>query len=289
MEHAIQKADILIDALPYIQAFNGKTVVIKLGGSAMKEESVMLGVLEDIVFLKAVGINPVLVHGGGPHINEELSKARKKSSFIKGHRVTDKETLDIVVDVTTKISRLIAAAIEKYGGKAICLCDLKTHAIEAEKLIFDNAGPEEDLGFVGKISRIEAKVFHEICDNGGIPVVAPIAKGSNDEIFNINADSVASIVAQSLIVEKLVLLSDTHGIMTEPGNENSFASTLHEKEIESLIQEKVITEGMLPKVNACISVLLKGVKKAHIIDGRIPHSLLLEIFTVKGIGTQVLV
>lgn len=289
MKHAIQKADILIEALPYIQAFNGKMVLIKLGGSAMKKESVMLGVLEDIVFLKAVGIMPILVHGGGPHINDELAKAQKKSSFIKGHRVTDRETLDIVVKVTTEISRLIATAIEKYGGKATCLCDLETPAVEAEKLIFNNAGPEEDLGFVGKVSRIDTKTFREICDSGSIPVIAPIAKGRDEKVFNINADSVASIVAQSLIVEKLVLLSDTHGIMTEPGNEDSFASTLHEKEIESLIQKKVITEGMLPKVNACISVLLKGVKKAHIIDGRIPHSLLLEIFTVKGVGTQVLV
>lgn len=291
MEQAIRKADVLIEALPYIQSFRDKMVVIKLGGSAMKNKAVMEGVLQDIVFLKTVGIRPVLVHGGGPHINEELSKAKKKSSFIKGHRVTDRETLDIVINVAAKISRSIADTINQIGGSAVCIWDLEKSAIIAEKLFLnkDDSNDSNDLGFVGLITRVDTEAFYSLCENGNIPVIPPIAKGKDNEIFNVNADSVASIVAQSLTAEKLVLLSDTHGIMTNPNNKDSFASTLHESEIHSLIEQNVITEGMLPKVNACISVLTKGVKKAHIIDGRIPHSLLLEIFTDKGIGTQILV
>ncbi|MGR3318927.1 MAG: acetylglutamate kinase [Candidatus Anammoxibacter sp.] len=294
MEHAIRKADVLIEALPYIQSFRSKIVVVKLGGSAMKDDAVMEGVLQDIVFLKAVGIRPVLVHGGGPHINEELSKAKKQSSFVKGHRVTDKETLDIVINVTTRISSSIVNKINQIGSEAVCIWDLKKTTIQAEKLFLDKDGDSDtndpnDLGFVGLITSVDTEALHSLCENGKIPVIPPIAKGKDDEVFNVNADSVSSIVAQSLTAEKLVLLSDTHGIMTNPNNKDSFASTLHESEIQSLIQQNVITGGMLPKVNACISVLTKGVKKAHIIDGRIPHSLLLEIFTDKGVGTQILV
>ena len=292
MEQAIRKADILIEALPYIQTFRNKSVVVKLGGSAMKSESVMKGVLQDIVFLKAVGIRPILVHGGGPHINEELAKAKKKSSFVRGHRVTDKETLDIVVKVTTEISRSIVNTINQIGGDAVCVWDLEKPALHAEKLLLNKNQNNEnnDLGFVGSVNKVDTDLFHSLCKNDKIPIVPPIARSEkNDVTFNVNADSVASIVALSLKVEKLVLLSDTHGIMTNPNDKDSFASTLHEKEIEDLIEQGIITEGMLPKVNACIVVLLDGVKKAHIIDGRIPHSLLLEIFTDKGIGTQILV
>lgn len=291
MEQAIHKADVLIEALPYIQSFHNKMIVVKLGGSAMKSHAVMEGVLQDIVFLKAVGIKPIIVHGGGPHINEELDRAKKNSSFIKGHRVTDKETLDIVISVTTKISKSIVETIDQIGSNAVCIWDLDQPTIQAEKLFLnkDEVKESNDLGFVGLITKVDTEMLHSLCKNGNIPVIPPIAKGKNNEIFNVNADSVASIVAQSLKAEKLVLLSDTHGIMTNPNNKDSFASTLHESEIHSLIEQHVITEGMLPKVNACISVLTKGVKKAHIIDGRIPHSLLLEIFTDKGVGTQILV
>lgn len=294
MKEAILKASVLIEALPYIQSFRNKIVVIKLGGSAMKCQKIMDGVLQDIVFLKAVGIEPILVHGGGPYINKELERVGKKTSFIKGYRVTDKETLDIVCDVSTKLSRSIVETIKKFGSDAACTWDLDKPAVLAEKF-FLNGGrncvndESQDLGFVGKISNVDTKTFKMLCDNGKIPVVPPVAMGVNSEIYNVNADSVASFVAQSIVPEKLVVLSDTHGIMTNPKDENSFVSTLHEKEIESLIEQNVISGGMLPKVNACISVLRKGVKKAHIIDGRIPHSLLLEIFTDKGIGTQILV
>ncbi|MGR3221335.1 MAG: acetylglutamate kinase [Candidatus Anammoxibacter sp.] len=294
MEQAIRKADILIEALPYIQSFRDKIVVVKLGGSAMKDDAVLYGVLQDIVFLKAVGIKPILVHGGGPHINEELSKAKIESSFVKGHRVTDKETLDIVIKVTTGISNAIVNKINQIGSDAVRIWDMEKPAIQAKKLFLDEDGDSDthdrnDLGFVGSITGVDADVLHSLCENGKIPVIPPVAKGESGEIFNVNADSVSSIVAQSLAAEKLVLLSDTHGIMTNPNDKDSFVSTLHESEIESLIQQNVISGGMLPKVNACISVLTNGVKKAHIIDGRIPHSLLLEIFTDKGVGTQIIV
>lgn len=293
MEKAILKADVLIEALPYIQSFRNKIVVIKLGGSAMKDEKVMEGVLRDIVFLKAVGIEPVLVHGGGPHINKELAKAGIATSFIRGYRVTDKATLDIVVDVGTNISRSIVETINKFGSGGVSICDLEVSPIHADKFVLEGDGTERegslDLGFVGKITEVDTLVLTSLCKNDKIPVIPPVAKGRNNEIYNVNADSVASFVAQALVPEKLVVMSDTHGIMTNPGDESSFVSTLHEDEIIKLIDRKVITEGMLPKVNACISALNSGVKKAHIIDGRIPHSLLLEIFTDKGIGTQILV
>ncbi len=294
MEQAIRKADTLIEAMPYIQSFRGKIVVIKLGGSAMKDDAVMQGVVQDIVFLKTVGIEPVLIHGGGPHINSELAKINKKSTFIKGYRYTDEEILDVVVKVTTGISRSIVETMSKFGNEAVCVWDLDNNPIKAEKFLLDrDAGfstdESEDLGFVGKISDVDTKTLRTLCDSGKIPIIPPVAKGDNNQTFNVNADSVASYVAQSLSPEKLVVLSDTHGIMRDPGDENSFASTLHEDEIRELIQKGVITSGMLPKVNACVSALTKGVKKAHIIDGRIPHSLLLEIFTVKGIGTQIIV
>lgn len=291
MEQAIQKADVLIEALPYIHSFRNKIVVIKLGGSAMKSNTVMEGVLQDTVFLRAVGMRPVLVHGGGPHINEELTKADVKSSFVEGHRVTDKATLDIVIEVASGISGLIVDTIGRLGGDAISVWDMEEHVIEAEKLFLgmDGRGESCDLGFVGSITKVNDKAFHLLCSEGHIPVIPPVAKGSCNEMFNVNADSVSSMVAQSMRAEKLVLLSDTHGILTDPEDEDSFASTLHETEIETLISKGVIAGGMLPKVNAGISALQKGVRKAHIIDGRIPHSLLLEIFTDKGIGTQILV
>ncbi len=297
MEQAIQKSDVLIEALPYIQSFRNKIVVIKLGGSAMKERNVMDGVLQDIVFLKAVGMEPILVHGGGPYINKELAKVKKQTPFIDGYRVTDKETLEIVKNVSTNISRSIVETINKNGSNAVCVCDLEVSPIRAEKFILpekpNNSGIDaansRELGFVGQIANVDPLVLTSLCKNNTIPVIPPIAKGKGDQMFNVNADSVASFIAKVLIPEKLVLLSDTHGIMTNPDDKDSFASTLHEDEINSLINKNVITSGMLPKVNACITALNSGVKKAHIIDGRIPHSILLEIFTDKGIGTQILV
>lgn len=294
MEQAIRKADVLLEALPYFQLFRNKIVVIKLGGSAMKNTKVMAGVLRDIVFLKAVGIEPVLVHGGGPYINKELARIKKRSSFIQGYRVTDKETLDIVVNVTIKISRSIVETIKQCASDAVCIWDLEVSPVLAEKFVLKGVNDSDtdnpiDLGYVGKIKDVDTLVLTSLCKNELIPIIPPIAKGENGEIYNVNADSVASYVAQALVPEKLVIMSDTHGIMTDPADQDSFASTLHEKEVESLIEKNVITEGMLPKVDACIAALTKGVKKAHIIDGRIPHSLLLEIFTDKGIGTQIIV
>lgn len=295
MEQAIQKADILIEALPYIQAFRNKIVVIKFGGSAMDKEDVLDRVLLDIVFLKAVGIEPILVHGGGPFITKEMARIGKRPSFVEGHRVTDKETLEIVKDITiNKVSRPIVGKINKAGGDALCVWDMERPPLLAEKyLLKKDCGTSNetpiDLGYVGQITHVDAVAFHSLCDNGKIPVIPPIARGVNGNTYNINADSMACLIAQSLKAEKLVFLSNTHGIMTDPHNGNSLASTLHERDINFLIEQDIISGGMLPKVRACISALTKGVKKAHIIDGRIPHSLLLEIFTDKGIGTQILI
>ena len=295
MEEAIKKAAVLIEALPYIQAFRDKIIVIKFGGSAMTDEGILSSVLQDVVFMESVGMRPVLVHGGGPYITEEMAKKGKEPRFLEGHRVTDKETLDIAIDVlVNRVSASIASKIASLGGSGVCTWHNGKSLLKAEKYLLetkDEAGSTRllDLGFVGRVTQMDKQTFYEICKAGKIPVVPPIAQGQNGEMFNINADSAAAFIAESLKAEKIVFLSNTHGIMTDPKKENSFASTLHEKEVYTLIEQKIITGGMLPKARACISALLAGVKKAHIIDGRIPHSLLLEIFTDKGIGTQIIV
>lgn len=295
MEEAIKKAAVLIEALPYIQAFHDKIIVIKFGGSAMIDENILASVLQDVVFMESVGMKPVLVHGGGPYISAEMAKRGKKPLFLEGHRVTDKETLDIAIDVlVNRVSASIATKIASLGGTGVCTWQKGKSLLRAEKYLLetkDEAGSTRllDLGFVGRVTQIQKQTFYEICNTGKIPIVPPIAQGRNGEMFNINADNAAAFIAESLKAEKIVFLSNTHGIMRDPKKENSFASTLHEEEVYTLIKQKIITGGMLPKARACISALSAGVKKAHIIDGQIPHALLLEIFTDKGIGTQIIV
>ena len=292
MEEAIGKSRVLIEALPYIQSFKDKIVVVKFGGSAMVNEDTFHSVLQDMVFMKSIGMKPVIVHGGGPFISSEMEKRGKKPLFINGYRVTDKETLEIAIDVlTNQIGKLIIDQIEVMGAKGVCVWDGDDSPIKARKFVSkdDGGSGAEDLGYVGELTEIECDSFTNLFEDDQIPIVSPIAKGIDGENYNVNADNVASFVAGALKAEKLVFISNTHGISTDPSDPESFTSTLHEDEVNRLIKSGVISGGMLPKANACISAMRDGVKKAHIIDGHIPHSLLLEIFTDKGIGTQIIV
>jgi len=292
MEEAIGKSRVLIEALPYIQSFKDKIVVVKFGGSAMVNRETFQSVLQDMVFMKSIGMKPIIVHGGGPFISSEMEKRGKKPLFINGYRVTDKETLEIAIDVlTNQIGRSIIKQINKMGAKGVCVWENNKSPIKAKKLISKGGdGSEvEDLGYVGELTEIECDSFINLFEDDQIPIVSPIAKGIDGENYNVNADNVASFVAGALKAEKLVFISNTHGISTDPTDPESFTSTLHEDEVNRLIKSGVISGGMLPKANACISAMREGVKKAHIIDGHIPHSLLLEIFTDKGIGTQIIV
>ena len=292
MEEAIEKSRVLIEALPYIQSFKDKIVVVKFGGSAMVDKDTFQSVLQDMVFMKSIGMKPVIVHGGGPFISSEMEKRGKKPLFINGYRVTDKETLDIAIDVlTNQIGNQIIDQIEKMGAKGVCVWSENDSPIKGKKLVSkSNDGSEtDDLGYVGELTEIECDNFINLFEDEQIPIVSPIAKGVDGENYNVNADNVASFVASALKAEKLVFISNTHGISTDPSDPESFTSTLHEDDVNKLIKSGVISGGMLPKANACISAMRVGVKKAHIIDGHIPHSLLLEIFTDKGIGTQIIV
>src|SRR5574337_614101 len=295
MESAIQKANILVEATPYIRSFRNKVVVIKFGGSAMSDDAVLTNVLQDIVFMKTVGIMPILVHGGGPHITQEMAKRGLTPKFVEGHRITDLETLEIAKDVLiNQISASIVKKISELGNEAACIWENSYCPLKAEKYYIETKTEHGelkrlDIGFVGKVTSIDKDRFLNLSNSCTIPIVPPIAKGINGDVYNVNADNVAAFIATSLGAEKLVFLSNTHGIMTRPKDETSFASTLHEDEVHDLIDKKIISEGMLPKALACISAVKAGVKKAHIINGLIPHALLLEIFTDKGVGTQIII
>ena len=269
MEKAIEKAGILIEALPYIRQFRGKVIVIKYGGG----EKLRRDFVKDVVFMKFVGLEPVLVHGGGAAINDEMKAVGKQSEFINGLRVTDRETLDIVETTLMKINREIAGLIEEAGCKAV--------SINGKEFIKARRS-RADIGFVGEIDGVDNKLMNVITHES-IPVISPLGKGEEGQTFNINADEFASGVAGSIGAEKIVLMTDVPGIM----NGETVISSIRVDDCAVLIENGVITGGMIPKVNSCAGALKAGVRKAHIVDGRVKHSLLLEIFTDKGIGTEI--
>jgi acetylglutamate kinase len=289
MKEFIGKAETLIEALPYIQSLEGKTVVIKYGGNAMINEELKSSVMDDITLLKYVGINPVLVHGGGPDISDMLQVMNIPSRFEKGLRVTDQETMNIAQMVLVgKTNKEIVATLGQKGAKAIGICGIDGHLIECERLTKDADGNPIDVGFVGNITKINTKVLSMLANDEYIPVVAPIGIGPDGQSYNINADTVAAEIAAALGAEKLMTLTDVEGVRGKlpDGTEKVFA-VLTEAEILDLIRDGVISGGMIPKVMGCLDTVNRGVGRAHIIDGRIPHSLLLEIFTGKGIGTMI--
>ncbi len=282
MEEAIKKADVLIEALPYIRKFHNKIIVIKYGGSILGEDKIRKGVLEDIVFLSFIGLKPVLVHGGGPNISDRMRASGKKTDFVDGMRVTDEETLIVVEEELQKLNDVIVKEILGMGVKAAGLNGKYKNLIQAEK-----KKAKIDLGLVGNIVGVNGQVILDELRSNALVVILPMGVGEDKFAYNVNADEAAANVAASLKAEKLVLLTNVKGIMRNPDDQHSFISTLNEKDAQELIKNKVIQQGMIPKVKACIEALDKGVKKTHIIDACIPHALLLEIFTDKGIGTEI--
>lgn len=281
---ALEKAGILIEALPYIRRFYGKTVVIKYGGHAMTDCKLKEAVVRDVILMKFVGMHPVLVHGGGPEITAMLERLHIPSTFVNGERVTDASTMEIVEMVLVgKVNKEIVALINRAGGKAVGLSGKDGCLIQASKKEVSGSD-QADLGFVGQIVNINPEIIRTVIDQGYIPVVAPVGVGNQGEGYNINADFVAGALASALQADKLVLLTDVEGIKGPGGKILSSIST---SQVPTLIREGIIRGGMIPKVKCCVEALENGISSAHIIDGRIPHSLLLEIFTDEGIGTMV--
>lgn len=283
----IKKAEILIEALPYIQSLNGQTVVIKYGGNAMVNEQLKSSVMQDVVLLKFIGLNPVVVHGGGPDINQALAQYHVKSEFVNGLRVTDRFTMQIAQMVLTgKTNKEIVANVNNAGGKAVGLSGLDGKLIECRRHTEQVDGKAVDIGYVGEITKINTRILEIVAGDEYIPVIAPIGVGENGESYNINADTVAGEIAAALKADKLILLTDTEGVRNTVTGELLHVLTL--SEVYDLIEKGIITGGMIPKVLGCAEALNKGVNRTHIIDGCIPHCLLLEIFTNKGIGTMIM-
>ncbi|WP_028845600.1 acetylglutamate kinase [Thermodesulfovibrio thiophilus] len=281
----LEKANILVEALPYIRKFYGKTFVIKYGGAAQKEPELKQAFAQDIVLLNFIGINPVVVHGGGPKITELMKKLGKNPTFIHGHRVTDKETMEIVEMVLGGvINKEIVQLINSHGGKAVGLTGKDGNLLKTTKKNIKINNEEIDLGFVGEIEEVCVDVLESLQNRGFIPVIAPIGFDKKGQSYNINADTVASAIAVAVKAEKLILLTDVKGISDE---NNNLISTLNNEDAIKFIEAEIISGGMIPKVYACLNALKGNVRKTHIIDGRIPHSLLLEIFTKKGVGTEI--
>jgi acetylglutamate kinase len=286
METLVQRAEILLEALPYLRAFQGKTLVIKFGGSAMDEAGLKEQFARDVVLLRLVGIRPVIVHGGGPQIGALMKRLGKEPRFVGGMRVTDPETMEIVEMVLVgKINKQIVGLINHHGGRAVGLSGKDASIIRARKRLSRTADGElVDVGLVGEVESIDPEPIRLLEEHGFIPVIAPVGVGSAGESFNINADLVAGDMAASLLAEKLIHLTDVQGINGENGRH---VSTLTRQEAERLVKAKIIDGGMLPKVESSLRALEGGAQKAHIIDGRVPHAILLEVLTTEGIGTEI--
>lgn len=281
----IHKADVLIEALPYIQNFYGKTIVIKYGGAAMTDKNIRREVLRDIVFMNYVGMRPILVHGGGPSASARLKELGKEVKFVQGYRVTDKETMDVVENEFMKINAEIVQELTALGSAAISLSGKEDRFIQVVK---HPPIDGQNIGFVGEIKNINSDVLQKIIASDIIPVIPPIGIGVKDDLpYNINADQVSAEIAKSLRAMKFVVLTNVQGILTDMNDPSSLLSHVNAEEAKKMIDSGVISGGMIPKVNACLHALDRGVKKAHIIDVQVPHGILMEIFTDEGIGTEI--
>ena len=297
MNHLIEKANVLVEALPYIQRFFGETIVIKYGGAAMIDEKLKNMVMLDIVLLKDIGLNPVIIHGGGPEITRMLKKVGKETQFVNGLRITDDETMEIAEMILSgKINKDIVALINKSGGRAVGLSGKDANLITATKHMATvkksdgNGGMIEepiDIGFVGDVESINPEIINVLNKEGYIPVISSVGAGQDGKGYNINADIAAGEIARALNAKKLIMLTDVEGIFERFGDETTLISTLNLGEAHILLNSGKLEGGMLPKLQACITAVKAGVSRAHIIDGRKPHSILLEIFTHEGIGTMV--
>jgi acetylglutamate kinase len=285
--NAEQKANTLSEALPYIRRYHDRTIVVKYGGNAMTEPHLKEGFARDVVMLKLVGMNPVIVHGGGPQINELLKKVGKKSEFIQGMRVTDEETMNMVEMVLGELNQEIVSLINRHGGKAVGLTGQDAAFIRAKKMLVQsetNKGEMLDVGFVGEVEAIDPELIALLDSRDFIPVVAPIGVGINGEAYNINADLVAAKLAQTLNAEKLVLMTNITGVLDKSGK---LLTGITAADVDKLIEDGTISGGMLPKIAGALDAVKNGVKNAHIIDGRVEHALLLELLTDEGVGTLI--
>ncbi len=283
MKDAMFKANILIEALPYIKEHFGKTVVIKYGGNAMVKKKLKESIATDVVLMKYVGINPIIVHGGGPEITKSMKKAGKEVKFVDGLRVTDKETMDIVKMVLVgKVNKELVSLINQHGELAVGISGDDDGLIKAKKTKSD-----VDLGFVGEVEDIDPKILSDLILGGIIPVVATVGSGKDGKSYNINADLVAGEVAASLKADKIIFLTDVSGLYKDFSDKDSLISEMSLKQCQEMVDKRQLSEGMLPKVKGCIAALAEGVERAHILDGRILHALLLEVFTKEGVGTMI--
>ncbi len=291
MKELIAKANVLMETLPWIKRFSGKTIVIKYGGNAMVEEHLKEGFARDVIMMKYIGLNPVVVHGGGPQIGKVLEAMKIESHFIQGMRVTDSKTMDVVEMVLGgKVNKEIVTNINRYGGNAVGITGKDGGLIQARKLEMTTINPDTltpeiiDIGMVGEVESVDPTIIKSLKENDFIPVIAPIGGGLNGETYNINADLVAGRIAGALKAEKLILLTDIEGVKDKQGK---LISTIDVQRVPDLINNGTISGGMIPKVNCCVDAVDEGITRAHIIDGRMEHACLLEMFTDKGIGTVV--
>lgn len=285
MEEVIGKAKILIEALPYIQQFNGKKVVVKYGGSAMVDDNLKMSVMKDIALMKLVGLKPIIVHGGGKEISHWLNKVEKKSTFVEGLRVTDEETMEIAEMVLAgKVNKSLVQLVGQMGLKAVGISGKDGGMISADKKKVNG----KDIGFVGNINKIDSKVIDVLLDNDFIPIIAPIGLDENGDSYNINADDAACGIASAIQAEKLVFLTDVEGVLKDPTDKSSIISEMTMEYANQLIDDGIIAGGMIPKIRNCMSAMMNNVKQVHILDGRVEHCLLLEVFTAEGVGTMMI-
>lgn len=284
MEKILQKAEVLIEALPYIQRFNRKIIVVKYGGSAMSNEELQRNVIKDVTLLKLVGFKPIIVHGGGKEISRWVGKVGKESNFVNGLRVTDGETMEIAEMVLNKVNKDLVSMVQELGVKAVGISGKDGGLLQVEKKCSDG----QDIGFVGEITEVNPKVIYDLLERDFLPIICPIGMDEEFQTYNINADDAACAIARAVKAEKLAFLTDVEGVYKDPEDKNSLISELRIQKARKLMEEGYIGGGMLPKLNNCIEAIENGVSRVHILDGRIPHCLLLEIFTNKGIGTAIL-
>lgn len=283
MEKVLHKAEVLIEALPYIQKFNRKIIVVKYGGSAMSNEELQKNVIKDVTLLKLVGFKPIIVHGGGKEISRWVGKVGKEARFVNGLRVTDEETMEIAEMVLNKVNKSLVTMVEELGVKAVGISGKDGGLLQVEKK-YSNG---EDIGFVGEITKVDPQILFDLLDNDYLPIIAPIGLDDSCQTYNINADDAACAIAKAVNAEKLAFLTDIEGLYKDINDKSSFISRLSATEADALISGGYIGGGMLPKLNNCTAAIRNGVKRVHILDGRIPHCLLLEIFTNQGIGTAI--
>lgn len=284
MEQVLKKAEVLIEALPYIQKFNRKIIVVKYGGSAMSNEELQKNVIKDVTLLKLVGFKPIIVHGGGKEISRWVGKVGKEAQFVNGLRVTDDETMEIAEMVLSKVNKRLVTMVQELGVKAVGISGKDGGLLHVEKKYADG----QDIGFVGDIKEVNPKILYDLLEKDFLPIVAPIGLGDNFDTYNINADDAACAIARAVGADKLVFLTDIEGLYRDINDKDSFISRITSSEADTLIEEGFIGGGMLPKLNNCTSAIKNGVNRVHILDGRIPHCLLLEIFTNQGVGTAII-